>query len=114
MRSVTAALSILAMCAAAQAAEPRSGTEPGARLERRMFIVANNPDGYGIDRCLANGERCGAAIAASFCRARDFSAASSFHRVDREDITGTIPTSGPTGICSGGQCRDFVAIECAR
>ena len=28
-----------------------------ARAERRMFIIANNPDGYGVDRCLAQ-RRC--------------------------------------------------------
>ena len=24
-----------------------------AQAERRIFIIANNPDGYGVDRCLA-------------------------------------------------------------
>jgi len=130
MRNVLAALSLLAvlsaMCVGAQASDltaslAAQGTavqgtaaQTTAQPDRRLFIVANNPDGYGIDRCLANGERCGAAIATSFCRARAFSVAQSFHRVDRDDITGAIPMSGPTGPCNGGVCHDFVAIECTR
>lgn len=85
-----------------------------AKAERRLFIVANNPDGYGVDRCLANGEKCGAAIAASFCRARAYTVAQSYRKVDRDDITGAIPTDGPTGTCRGGACAEFVAIECTR
>ncbi|HWM83095.1 MAG TPA: hypothetical protein VNQ56_13625 [Pseudolabrys sp.] len=116
MRSLFAAFSLLVFCTGAPATELAAdlAAAPAAQPDRRLFIVANNPDGYGIDRCLANGERCGAAIATSFCRARAFSAARSFHRVDRDEITGAIPVSGPTGPCSGGLCQDFVAIECAR
>ena len=28
-----------------------------AQAEKRIFIIANNADGYGIDRCLATGAR---------------------------------------------------------
>ena len=37
------------------------GLATSANAERRMFIVANDSDGYGIDRCLAFGGkmRCG-------------------------------------------------------
>src|SRR6516162_2537937 len=31
-----------------------------AQAEKRTFIVANNSDGYGVDRCLATGASCGA------------------------------------------------------
>ena len=34
-----------------------------AQAERRVFIIANNADGYGVDRCLATGARCGVAVA---------------------------------------------------
>ena len=34
-----------------------------ASAEKRMFIIANNANGYGVDRCLASGATCGAAIA---------------------------------------------------
>ena len=39
-----------------------------ASAENRTFIIANNSDGYGIDRCLANGESCGASVAAAYCQ----------------------------------------------
>lgn len=83
-----------------------------AQAEKRTFIVANNADGYGIDRCLATGDACGAAAATAYCRSRDFNQAASFRRLDRDDITGAVPASGST--CKGATCNDFVAIECSR
>jgi hypothetical protein len=84
-----------------------------AQAEKRLFIIANNPDGYGVDRCLASGDSCGTAVAESYCRSREFVHALSFRKVDRDDITGDIPSSGP-GSCKGGACDEFVAIECSR
>ena len=84
-----------------------------AHAEKRIFIVANNGDGYGVDRCLASGAACGAAAANSYCHSHEFGQALSFRKVDRDDITGAIPTSGP-GACHGANCDDFVAIECTR
>jgi hypothetical protein len=82
-----------------------------AHAEKRVFIVANNADGYGIDRCLASGASCGEAVANSYCRTRDFAQALSYRKVDRDDITGAVPSSGS---CRGARCDNFVAIECAR
>ena len=83
-----------------------------ASAENRTFIIPNNPDGYGIDRCLANGERCGSVVATSYCQSQSFVQARSFRRVDRDEITGVVPTSGRNAcICS---CESFVAIECTR
>ncbi len=81
----------------------------GAQAEKRIFIIANNADGYGVDRCLATGARCGAAVATAYCRSRDFAQAASYRKVDRGEITGASPsTNGTSG-------RDeFVAIECLR
>jgi hypothetical protein len=36
-----------------------------AVAESRVFIIANHADGYGVDRCLANGEPCGVSRARS-------------------------------------------------
>src|SRR5262245_65973198 len=83
-----------------------------AAAEKRVFIIANSADGYGIDRCLATGSRCGTAAAHAYCKSREFVQAVSFHKVDKEDITGAIPTDG--NICENGQCEQFVAIECTR
>jgi hypothetical protein len=78
-----------------------------AQAEKRIFIIANNPDGYGVDRCLATGATCGAPIATAYCQARDFKQAASYRKVDRDEITGAIPTGG-------GRGEEFVAIECSR
>jgi hypothetical protein len=83
-----------------------------AQAERRIFIVANSADDYGIDRCLATGAACGAAAAAAYCRSRDFNQAASYRRVDRAEITGAAP-AGSTA-CRGASCNEFVAIECSR
>ncbi|HXW42795.1 MAG TPA: hypothetical protein VEK75_16425 [Xanthobacteraceae bacterium] len=84
-----------------------------AQAEKRLFIIANDADGYGVDRCLASGATCGEAVANSYCKSRDYAQAVAFHKVDRDDITGAIPTSGP-GACKRGNCDEYVAIECRR
>lgn len=83
-----------------------------AQAERRMFIIANDADGYGIDRCLAFGETCGTAAANAYCKTQAFAQATTFHKVDRDDITGVIPANGVDG-CNGSSCA-IVAITCAR
>jgi hypothetical protein len=83
-----------------------------AHAEHRIFIVANNPDGYGVDRCLATGASCGVAVAAAYCRSRDFSTAASFRKVDRREITDL--EAEASNACRGGACEALVAIECTR
>ena len=84
-----------------------------AQAEKHIFIVASNADGYGVDRCLSNGANCGNAAAMSYCRSHEFSQAVSFHKIDRDDITGAIPTTGGSE-CHGATCDQYVAIECSR
>ena len=80
-----------------------------AQAEKRIFIIANNADGYGVDRCLATGANCGKAVATAYCQSRDFAQAGSFRKIDREEITGAVPST------TGSAARDeFVAIECTR
>ncbi len=64
-----------------------------AQAEKRIFIVANNADGYGVDRCLAAGDKCGTAAATAYCKSREFAQASSFRKVDKDEITGAVPTN---------------------
>ena len=82
---------------------------PAAQAEKRTFIVANNSDGYGVDRCLAAGANCGAAVATAYCKSRDYAEAASFRKIEREEIAGAVPTT--TGTSARGE---FVAIECLR
>ncbi|HKS63123.1 MAG TPA: hypothetical protein VJT13_15580 [Xanthobacteraceae bacterium] len=83
-----------------------------AGAENRTFIIPNNPDGYGIDRCLANGERCGAVVATTYCQSQSFAQARSFRRIDRDEITGAASSSRRNACV--GNCESFVAIECTR
>ncbi len=80
-----------------------------AQAEKRIFIIANNSDGYGVDRCLATGARCGIAVAVAYCKSHDFAHAASFRRVDRGEITGAVPSTNGTSAR-----EEFVAIECLR
>jgi hypothetical protein len=82
-----------------------------AQAEKRIFIIANNPDGYGVDRCLSSGASCGKPVATAYCQSRAFTKAASFRKVDRDEITGAVPTST---VCHGSNCDEFVAIECTR
>jgi hypothetical protein len=75
-----------------------------ARAETRVFIVASNADGYGVDRCLSTGASCGNLVATAYCQARDFAQARSFRKVDHDEITGGAQV----------QSDEYVAIECTR
>ena len=101
MRFLAAALATLSLVAATAAA-----------AESRIFIIANQADGYGVDQCLAKGDRCGASAARSYCQSRDFAQASSYRRVDPDEITGSVPKTA--GTCPGGNCDEYVAITCQR
>ena len=83
-----------------------------ASADSRVFIVANQADGYGIDECLARGEKCGAYAARSYCQSREFASATAYRRVDPDEITGSVPSGGE--ICVGPGCSEYVAITCQR
>ena len=83
-----------------------------ASAETRVFIIANEAEGYGIDQCLAKGEKCGAHAASSYCQSRDFAQASSYRRVDPDEITGSVPKDSAK--CLHGGCDEYVAITCQR
>lgn len=83
-----------------------------AWADSRVFIIANQADGYGIDQCHARSETCGAPAARAYCRSRDFAQATAYRRVDPDEITGSIPAS--ENLCNRGVCREYVAITCNR
>jgi opacity protein-like surface antigen len=83
-----------------------------ASADSRVFIIANQADGYGVDQCLARGEKCGGHAARSYCQSRDFAQALSYRRVDPDEITGSVPRSAAN--CNHGGCNEYVAITCER
>jgi len=86
-------------------------TASAASADSRVFIIANQADGYGVDQCLARGEKCGAQAARSYCQSREFSQALSYRRVDPDEITGSVPTGTN---CHHAGCNEYVAITCQR
>jgi hypothetical protein len=84
-----------------------------ALADTRVFIVANQADGYGVDQCLAMGDKCGAYAARAYCQQRDFAQAVSYRRVDPDEITGAVP-GNVTNRCSLLGCNEYVAITCER
>jgi uncharacterized DUF497 family protein len=80
-----------------------------AQAETSLFFISYNSDGYGVDRCLATGASCGMMIATAYCQSHDYVQVASFRKIEREEISGTVPTT------TGTSARDeFVAIECLR
>ena len=83
-----------------------------ASADSRVFIIANQPDGYGVDQCLARSEKCGAHAAQSYCQSRNFPQASSYRRVDPDEITGSVPKEHEN--CGRSGCGEYIAITCQR
>jgi hypothetical protein len=106
MRSLFALLACLSLATG-------SAAFSSALADSRVFIIANESDGYGIDQCLAKGERCGAHAASSYCQSRNFVQATAYRRIDPDEVTGSVPASGGT-VCSHAKCTEYVAITCQR
>jgi hypothetical protein len=100
------------ICALAALAASCLLTAP-AYSETRRFVIANTPDGYGVDQCLATGASCGKLVANSYCQSQDYGQAASFKTLDRDDITNSIVSASDNSAwrTSSGA---FVAIECTR
>ena len=102
MQSISAALAGLLLLAGS-----------AALADSRVFIIANQADGYGVDQCLAKGDKCGAHAARSYCQSREFAQATAYRRVDPDEITGAVPR-GANEKCIGSGCGEYVAITCQR
>lgn len=83
-----------------------------ARAETKIFFVENQPDGYGIDQCLASGANCGKPMASAYCQSRQYGQAVSFRKAEPEEMLEGKATGD--AICRASGCIDFVAIECQR
>ena len=85
-----------------------------AHAERRLFILANQADGYGVDNCLASGAACGKTVANSYCRSHEFAQAKSFRKVSRDDITGAIPTDASASCKGAAAATNSSPCQCSR
>jgi hypothetical protein len=101
MRSISVLLACLSILAGS-----------AALADSHIFIIANQADGYGVDQCLAKGDKCGAHAAHSYCQSRNFAEATAYRRVDPDEITGSVPKLGEN--CKHAGCTEYVAITCQR
>ena len=102
-------------CVAAAAAFAASFLCSSAQAEQRMFIIANDANDYGVDRCLVSNAACGTMVANAYCHSHEYVQALSFRKVERDDIAGAITATVAGGnSCGGDHCGEFVAIECSR
>jgi hypothetical protein len=83
-----------------------------ARAETKIFFVENQPDGYGIDQCLASGAKCGKPMASAYCQSRQYGGAVSFRKVDPDELPAD--KAAADNACRASGCVEFVAIECVR
>ena len=81
-----------------------------AQAEQRIFIVSSYSNDYRAARCVIDSEKCGEAMAAAYCKSREYARAISYRKVPRQEITGGVSASA----CNGGTCEEFVAIACER
>jgi hypothetical protein len=101
MRFVSAVLACIFLLAAS-----------AVRADTRVFIISNPADGYGVDQCLARGDKCGAHAAHSYCKSRNFAEATAYRRVDPDEITGTVAKASDN--CRRAGCNEYIAITCGR
>ena len=102
MRAISAFLACTLLCAAS-----------AAMADSHVFIIEDQADGYGVDQCLARGEKCGEHAALSYCKSQNFAQASAYRRVDADEITGSVPQQAG-GSCRHGLCGEYIAITCER
>jgi len=81
--------------------------------DSHVFIIENQADGYGVDQCLAKGDKCGEHAALSYCKSQNFTQALAYRRVDPDEITGSVPKQAGNN-CRHGICGEYIAITCQR
>ena len=108
--AAVAAVSVLLLTSGAHAEK-----QAEKQAERHIFVIANDADAYGVDRCLASNAACGTTVANAYCHSHEYAQALSFRKVELDDIAGAITDSrSDDRSCSGSRCGEFVAIECSR
>ena len=112
--AAVAALSALLLSSGAQA-EKQTEKQVEKQAERHIFVIANDADAYGVDRCLASNAACGTTVANAYCHSHEYAQALSFRKVEPDDIAGAITANrSDDRSCSGSRCGEFIVIECSR
>jgi hypothetical protein len=113
MRNITSSLvaSLAALVVAPVVVSAVVVSALSARAETKIFFVENQPDGYGIDQCLASGAKCGKPMASAYCQSRQYGGVVSYRKVEPDELPAD---KGSDIACRASGCVDFVAIECVR
>jgi hypothetical protein len=112
--AAVAALSVLILIGGAQA-EKQAEKQTEKQADRQIFVIANDADAYGVDRCLVSNAACGTTVANTYCHSHEYAQALSFRKVEPDGIAGAVATRlSDDRSCSGSRCGEFVAIECSR
>jgi hypothetical protein len=115
MRLVAALAASALLLSSGTHAEKQTEKQVEKQAERHIFVIANDADAYGVDRCLASNAACGTTVANAYCHSHEFAQALSFRKVEPDDIAGAITANrSDDRSCSGSRCSEFVAIECSR
>ncbi len=80
---------------AASAAAPCFSPPPPRTPKSASSSSPTMPTATASTAAWPSGAACGETVANSYCKSHEFAQALSFRKVDRDDITGAIPTSGP-------------------
>lgn len=111
--ATVAVLSALLVTSGASGAHAEKQADKQA--QRHIFVIANDADAYGVDRCLVSNAACGTMVANTYCHSHEYAQALSFRKVEPDDIAGAITSSrSDDRPCNGSRCGEFVAIECSR
>jgi hypothetical protein len=115
MRLVAALAASALLLSSGAHAEKQTEKQVEKQAERHIFVITNDADAYGVDRCLASNAACGTTVANAYCHSHEFAQALSFRKVEPDDITDAITANrSDDRSCSGSRCGEFVAIECSR
>ena len=112
MRSVAAGAALSALLLSGGATTANAEKQPDKPAEKQIFVIVNDADGYGVDRCLASNAACGTMVANAYCHSHEYAQALSFRKVEPDDVSGSVRSDDRS--CSGSRCGEFVAIECSR
>ena len=100
---------LLRLCLAAALAVG-CGT-PGLAQQVRTFTNPTH-DGMAVNYCVAAGEICGAQVAADWCRAQGFDAATDWSATPGIDATSATVRLDDGWVCRGPACEAFASITC--
>lgn len=79
-----------------------------AGAETRTFILANDGRTPAAYACLRSAPGCDPAVLHALCREHGFEHAVGHRKLDRDEITGEVPSGHP------GSGQALYAVECAR